>query len=76
MMSPAREAPLNKNMLDRKLRIADELDRFIAEWKRLKGQKPSHIHISKQQLVELETHAVEGASLDNWNGIPLKVLPG
>lgn len=75
MMSPAREVLLNKNMLDRELRIAGELDRFIAEWTRLKGEKPELIHISKKQMTKLEEHAVDGASLDNWNGVPLKVMP-
>lgn len=66
---------MNKNMLDRELRIADELDRFIAEWRRLKGDKPDHIHISKSQMAKLEKHAVDGASLDNWDGVPFKVMP-
>lgn len=76
MMSPAREVLLNKNMLSRELLIAGKLDRFIIEWQRLKGEKPTHIYIAKKQLEALEEHAVEGASLDNWNGIPLKVIPG
>lgn len=65
---------MNKNMLSRHLVIADELDRYIAWWEREKGEKPKHVVVTRAQMAKLEEHAVEGASLDNWNGVPIKVM--
>ena len=64
---------MNRNMLDRQLRLADELDRYIAWWEKEKGEKPKSVTVTRQQMAELEKHAVDGASTDNWNGVPFKV---
>jgi hypothetical protein len=73
MMSPAREVLVNRNMLNRELALAKELDRYIAWWEREKGEKPKSITITKAQMAKLQKHAVEGASVDNWNGVAFKV---
>lgn len=66
---------MNRNMLNRELNIAKELDRYIAWWEKEKGERPKSITVTKQQMAKLEEHAAEGASLDNWNGVPFKVQP-
>lgn len=64
---------MNKNMLNQELAIAKELDRYIAWWVKEKGEKPKHVHVTLEQLTKLKEHAVDGASVDNWNGVPFKV---
>lgn len=64
---------MNRNMLDRELSIAKELDKYIAWWEREKGEKPRSVAVTRAQMAMLEDHAVDGASLDNWNGVPFKV---
>lgn len=65
---------MNRNMLNRHLVIADELDKYIMWWVNKRGEKPKHVTVTRAQMQKLEEHAVEGASLDNWNGVPIKVM--
>ena len=65
---------MNQAMLNCRLGVADELDRYVAWWQKYKGEKPKQLHITKAQRAQLEIHAAPNARLDDWKGIPLKVL--
>ena len=64
---------MNRGMLKRKLAIADHLDDYIVKHQRWMDKKPDRIHITAKQMAMLEEHAVDGARLTDWCGIPLEV---
>jgi hypothetical protein len=64
---------MNQATLNCRLKVAEELDRFIREWKARHGHKPRVLYVTREQMAQMELHLVEGASSEKWEGIPLKV---